>query len=138
MNPATVREAAKEGEPIFFGDATQDAALDHAQIRTAKVMVVAIPDAPATERITFLARSLNVRLHIIIRTRFLREVERLHRLGANEVIPEEFETSVAIFSRVLERFGIPEEQIQEQVAALRSHCYEVLRIQEMKANVLTE
>ena len=101
-------------------------------------MVVAIPDAPATERITFLARSLNLRLHIIIRTRFLREVETLNRLGANDVIPEEFETSVGIFSRVLEQFGIPEAQIQEQVAALRSHCYEVFRIQEMKADVLTE
>jgi CPA2 family monovalent cation:H+ antiporter-2 len=77
-------------------------------------------------------------LHIIIRTRFLREVETLNRLGANDVIPEEFETSVGIFSRVLERFGIPEKQIQEQVATLRSHCYEVFRIQEIKEEVLTE
>ena len=138
MNPATVREAVKRGEPISFSDATQEAALDHAHIKTAKVMVVAIPDAPATKRITFLARHLNPRLHIIIRTRFLNEVEGLYRLGANDVIPEEFETSVGIFGKVLKRFGIPEKQIQEQVAALRSHCYETFRIQEIKDEVLTE
>ncbi len=132
MNPATVREDAAKGVPIFFGDATQESTLEYAHIHNARVMVVAIPDAPATERITYLARRLNPGLHIIIRTRFLREVEALTRMGANAVIPEEFETSVEIFSRVLEQFDITEEEIQEYVTDLRSDCYRVFRVDSVK------
>ena len=47
---------------------------------------------------------------------------------ADYVIPEEFETSVGIFSQVLEQFGVQENQIEEQVAALRSDCYRVFRV----------
>ncbi len=127
MNPATVREARSRDEPIFFGDATQEATLKHAHIETARVVVVAIPDAPASERITQLARQLNPDVHIIIRTRFLSEVETLYRLGADAVIPEEFETSVEIFSRVLEQFGIEDEKIGDMAEDLRSDCYRLFR-----------
>jgi CPA2 family monovalent cation:H+ antiporter-2 len=48
-------------------------------------------------------------------------------LGANEVIPEEFETSIEIFARVLRQYLIPREDIERQIAAIRSDSYEMLR-----------
>ena len=48
-------------------------------------------------------------------------------LGANEVIPEEFETSIEIFSRVLREYGIARHVIQRQVTAIRSEGYQMLR-----------
>jgi len=56
---------------------------------------------PSTRRITGITRRLNPKVHLIVRTRYLQEIEPLYELGANEVIPEEFETSVEIFTRVL-------------------------------------
>jgi len=127
MNPETVRNKQAEGEPIFFGDAAHEAVLEHAGVKTAKVMVVAISDPIATRRITSLAHKLNPRLYIIVRTRFVREMKPLFELGANEVIPEEFETSVEIFSRVLSKYLIPRNEIEKFITEVRSDGYEMFR-----------
>ncbi len=127
MNPETVRKEKQKGEPIYYADAGQEAVLDHANIKEARILVLVISDPAATRRITFIARSLNPTLYIIARTRFLQEMEPLYELGANEVIPEEFETSVEIFSRVLTRFMIPRDEIDRFVTLVRSDGYEMFR-----------
>ncbi|MCB2205340.1 cation:proton antiporter [bacterium] len=129
MNPDTVRNERMAGVPIGFGDATQDAVLLHAGAATAKVVVIAISDPAATGRITERVRALNSSAHIIARTRFISEVLKLAVLGADEVIPEEFETAIEIFARTLEAIGIDEEQIRDQVRQLRSDGYAAFRQQ---------
>ncbi len=127
MNPAAVRSERAKGEPIFFGDATQAAILLHADIRQARTLVVVINDPAATRRITELARRLNPRVYILVRTRFVSEMNALIELGANDVIPEEFETSVEIFSRVLAKYFIPKEEIEKMTSDIRSDGYEMFR-----------
>ncbi|MBE0642962.1 MAG: cation:proton antiporter [Bacteroidetes bacterium] len=127
MNPDTVRLERSHGVPIQFGDATQDGVLLHAGLREARVVVIAISDPAATGRITERVRHLRPNAHIITRTRFTSEVPRLYALGANEVIPEEFETAVEIFARTLRSLGIDEEEIRSQVARLRKDGYALLR-----------
>jgi len=51
----------------------------------------------------------------------------LYELGASEVIPEEFETSVEIFTRVLVRYLIPRDEIDKFSAEVRADGYEILR-----------
>ncbi|NLI82173.1 MAG: potassium transporter KefB [Deltaproteobacteria bacterium] len=126
-NPVTVKKEKAKGEPIIYGDASHEAVLEHAGIHRAAVMVVGIPDPVATRMVVSSARNLNPRLHIITRTRFLQEMKPLYDLGANEVIPEEFETSVEIFSRVLARYLIPKEEIERFVAEVRNDGYSMLR-----------
>jgi CPA2 family monovalent cation:H+ antiporter-2 len=127
MNPETVRTERAKGTPIVYGDAAQAAVLQHAHIETARIVVVAISDAAATRRVVELARRLNPSVHIIARTRYSQEVGPLCALGANETIPEEFETSIEIFARVLRRYLIPREDIERQIAAIREDGYEMLR-----------
>ncbi len=43
------------------------------------------------------------------------------------MIPEEFETSIEIFARVLNRFGISRSIIEQQIAKIREQGYEILR-----------
>lgn len=127
MNPVTVKKEKARGEPIFYGDASQEAVLEHVGARHARIMVVAIPDPVATRMVVATARNLNPRLHIITRTRFLPEMKPLYELGANEVIPEEFETSVEIFTRVLTKYLIPRDEIEAFAARVRSDGYGMLR-----------
>jgi CPA2 family monovalent cation:H+ antiporter-2 len=127
MNPETVRAEKEKGEPIYYGDAGQEAVLNHANIREAKIIVLVLSDPAATRKIALTARHLNPGIHIIARTRFLQEMEALYELGVNEVIPEEFETSVEIFSRVLSRYLIPRDEIDRFVTEVRSGGYEMLR-----------
>src|SRR5262245_24193005 len=55
------------------------------------------------------------------------EIVRLYRLGANQVIPEEFETAVAIFARVLQEYHGPRNVISLQVYLIRKEHYGTLR-----------
>jgi CPA2 family monovalent cation:H+ antiporter-2 len=126
-NPFTIRTERKKGERVVFGDAAKREVLEHAQIGTARIMVIAISDAAASRRIAALARSLAPTLHIIVRTRYLAEMEPLFELGVNEVIPEEFETSVEILSRVLRNFLVPQDAIEQCAAEVRRDGYEMLR-----------
>jgi K+:H+ antiporter len=127
MNADTVRKARKAGMPIFFGDATQEAVLEHARIHEARTVVVAINDPAATRRITEAIRRLNPTVHLIVRTRYLQEMKPLYELGANEVIPEEFETAVEIFARLLTKYLVPREEIARLISDLRADGYDMFR-----------
>ena len=127
MNPETIQREKKEGIPIHFGDAAQEEVLRHANINKARMLVIAINDAAATRRITSIAHHLNPSLHIIVRTRFMQEVNALKDLGANEVIPEEFETSIEIFNRVLKCYLIDQNKIDELTSQIRSDNYQMFR-----------
>ncbi|MFC1730709.1 cation:proton antiporter [candidate division KSB1 bacterium] len=127
MNPERVRYCKAEGEPIYYGDSTQEVVLQHANIKDARIVVIAINDPASTRRITTIIRRLNPKVHLIVRSRLLQEMKPLYELGASEVIPEEFETSVEIFTRVLVKYLIPRDEIEALVAEIRSDGYEMFR-----------
>ncbi|HTN76795.1 MAG TPA: cation:proton antiporter [Pirellulaceae bacterium] len=127
MNPVTVREQRRQGLPIFFGDCSRVAVLEHAGVHQASALMVAISDPATTRRAVQTARSLNENLHILARTRYLLDVDDLRRLGADEIVPEELETSIEIFARLLEHYHVPRNLIWDYVDRLRSDHYGALR-----------
>jgi len=127
LNSETVRVEQANGEPIYYGDATQEVVLEKAGVEKARVMVIAISDPAATRRIITTARRMSPGIHIIVRTRFISNVDDLHNLGANEVIPEEYETSIEIFARVLNRYLVPVDEIESFINMVRSEDYEMFR-----------
>jgi len=128
LNPETYRNAVEVKEPIIFGDVSSPTILREAGIGTARGIVFAISDPATTRRGVKAARALgNEGLFIIVRTRYASEIDELYRLGADDVIPEEFETSIEIFTRVLGKFHIPRNIIDAQIKVLRGECYGVLR-----------
>jgi monovalent cation:H+ antiporter-2, CPA2 family len=127
QNGQVVRRARLDREPIFFGDGTRADVLEHVGIHRARVLVFAIAAVEEERRGVAVARQLNPELRIIVRTRYVREIEELRRLGADEVVPEEFETSIEIFSRVLERYGVPETRIYRAAVEARADQYGILR-----------
>ncbi|WP_353685318.1 cation:proton antiporter [Thermodesulfovibrio sp. 3462-1] len=128
LNPDTVRKMKKKGEPIYYGDGTSPEILHKLGIHRAKILMIAISDPVSTRKIVQIAKTLNQKIHTIVRTRFITEIEELTKLGADEVIPEEFETSLEIFARVLHRFGVPRNQILQMIEKIRAEGYEILRL----------
>lgn len=127
MNAATVRKELANGEPITFGDAANETVLHHVQINKARVAVIAISNAEATKRIVSAIRHLTGNPYIIVRTRYVNEIEENLKLGADEVIPEEFETSIEIFTRVLGKYLIPRHHVEDFTEEVRSHNYAMFR-----------
>lgn len=127
MNAVTVKEESHRGEPIIFGDAVHTTMLSHVNVHRARVVVVAISDPVATKHVISSVRELSEKVHVIVRTRFVQEMEENYRLGADEVIPEEFETSIEIFTRVLAKYLMPRDEIALFTSSIRADNYEMLR-----------
>lgn len=127
MNPQTVRDERAKGEPILYGDASHESVLQQADIRYARIVVIVISDPLASRRITATVKEENPKAFIIVRTRFITEMKYLYDLGVNQVIPEEFETSIEIFSRVLAKYLIPINEIERLIVEVRADGYEMFR-----------
>ncbi|HSL89085.1 MAG TPA: cation:proton antiporter [Ignavibacteriaceae bacterium] len=127
MNPDTVREEKQKGEKIIFGDISKLEILEDVCINRANVLVFAISDPGTTRRSLSLAKQLNPNIYTVVRTRYVNEIDELAKLGADAIIPEEFETSLEIFRKVLEKYHIPLNIIMKQVAIIRNESYKLLR-----------
>ncbi len=125
-SPESFEKAKRNNEPIIFGDATQATILKHAHVQEARVIVIAISDPGATRKMLTTIRQFTQTATIIVRTKYVKEIEDTLRLGANEVVPEEFETSIEIFTRVLKKYLVPFDEIQEFINQIRSSDYEML------------
>lgn len=137
-NPETVRKERRKKIDILFGDATNREVLEYAGIREARVIVIAISDQSYVGRIIRIARLMNPSLYIVARARYMAEVSPLIDLGADEVISEEYEASLEIFTRVLSQYFIPHGEIGQLMDELRGSGYEMLRKPRMPEPMLQE
>ncbi len=126
LNPETVNRLTAKKENVIFGDVTRKETLDLAHIGTARCIVFAISDPGAAATGLQLSNEMNPHIFTIVRARDTSNIDELKHLGANVVIPEEFETSLQIFSKVLENYHIPLNVIMQQMAILRSESYQLM------------
>ncbi len=136
LNPDLIREAAAKGENYVYGDCVKEEILEKANIHHAAVIVFAISDPLSSKIGLQIAKKLNPHIYAIVRTRYVSEIQNLITLGADEVIPEEFETSLQIFSKVLRRFHIPLNVIMKQVSILRGESYSMMTKEELTTHPL--
>ena len=127
LNTETVKRARREGEPIFYGDATRREVLEHVGIERARVVVFAISDPTAVGRAVRTARDLNPAVEIVVRSQRIQEIEGLRRLGANDVVAQKVEAAIEIFTRVLHRYHVPRNVVRAQIRVLRGEGYRMLR-----------
>ena len=126
MNPTTV-EKYRSTEPIRHRDASFPLVLEHLGASTARALAILTSDPAGSRAIIANARAMNPSLHIIVRTRFLGNLNSYKEVGANEVIPEEFETSLEVFARVLNHYLVPRQTIDQYVSAIRRENYGMQR-----------
>lgn len=136
LNPDIVREAIAKGEKVIFGDCVKEEILNQANVQHANLIVFAISDPSSSRRGLQITKKLSPNIYAIVRTRYTSEIENLIKLGADEVIPEEFETSLQIFSKVLRRFHIPLNVIMKQVSILRGESYSMMIKEELTTHPL--
>ena len=122
-----VKRALTEGITTHYGDCAQEETLSRAGLKEARMIVFSISDYAVMEKSVRLARKINPAVTIMVRTRLTAQVEELKSAGADEVIPEEFETSIEIFSRVLRDYRIPNNIIEQQVELIRLEGYSMFR-----------
>jgi len=123
LNAETVAREKARGENIIYGDASREAVLDYAEIRTAKTIVITIPHMDAVKGIITTARRMNPQVSIITRSKFISETSELYHLGADEVIVDERESAIQIFRRILMSKNMPVQDIEQFSKEIRTELY---------------
>jgi len=136
LNPETVALCKERGQNILYGDVTKREILAAANISEANIIVFAISAPESTKIALRLAKQMNPKIFAIVRTRYISEIDELKKFGADEVIPEEFETSLQIFNKVLVKYHIPLNVIMKQVSILRGESYQFLRKEKEEKHLL--
>lgn len=124
----TVKTMRRKGEPIYYGDCTDKKSLLRAGIDHARAVVLGISDASAIGKSIAMIREINKKAFIIVRARTLDDVAELYRAGADVVVTEKFETSIQIFSQLLNHFTVDPELILEQQAIIRRECEKIFQL----------
>lgn len=127
LDPERVAAARQDGHPATYGDATSNFVLQHVHVYSARTAIIAISDPQACRTIITQIRNICKTVYLIVRTRAISEVNQFYRLGANEVIPEEFEVSVEVFTRLLNRYLVPQDEIEAFASEIRQGAYDMLR-----------
>ena len=122
MNATTVREERSKGAPLEVGDATRASVLKRLGVERARLLVLAVNDIAAAQRIAQVATQLAPQLHVLARAIYINEVRQLQDAGADEVVPQELEASVEILVRALRRFLVADDEIGRRVAAVREEA----------------
>ena len=140
FDPATVHKLQQKGETVIYGDAVNEPILKKGHVHTADIVVISVGEIITTMAILNKVRQMNPRAFIIVRARVVDDIEELYKLGANQVIPEEFETAIELFKRILKKILVPRKEIEVAVAKIRDENYGIFREEEedFKLNVLKD
>jgi CPA2 family monovalent cation:H+ antiporter-2 len=126
-NAAAVAAGRRAGEPIAFGDATRRSMLERVQVARARLVSIAVSDPVAVRRIVPQVRALAPQARVVVRTRYVAEMDALYQLGASLVVAEEFEATIDLLGAVLRSLGVAASAVQRFADELREGGYEALR-----------
>lgn len=127
MNPVIVENQQALGIPIIYGKASNESVLKELGITSALCIVISASTYDETLKTIDAARRLNPDIHIIVRTKYLKNIDEVIEAGADEVIPKEFETSIMMFTRIMDYYNKDVDEITDAVNDLRSDNYDAFR-----------
>lgn len=100
INIENIHRATRADESVYLGDVSRPEVLQELGLERAALLVVAINDARATERVISVARQIVPSVKILARTQFDEDVTQLERSGASAVVAAEREAAREIIRRV--------------------------------------
>ena len=127
LNPVIVEQQQALGVPIIYGNASNESVLKELRITSAQCIVISASTYEGTLKTIDTARRLNPDIHIIVRTKYLKNIDEVIDAGADEVIPKEFETSILMFTRIMDYYNKDMDEIADAVNDLRSDNYDAFR-----------
>lgn len=108
-----------EGTRVVYGDATHEEVLAAALPQSARLIVVALPDAFQARRVIVLARKLNPAIETVVRTHSEAEALYLAESGVGLAVMGEREIAVGMSDFALQRLGVSARDARSTVDRLR-------------------
>jgi len=117
----------KRGTQVVYGNATNSQILKHVGIAQARMVVITISNPLEVQAIVMAIRKLAPKCHVIATSRKTADFVKLFDAGANEIISEQFEISVEVVTRVLSRYLVTRNEIDDFIVRLRQLNYDMER-----------
>jgi CPA2 family monovalent cation:H+ antiporter-2 len=127
LDPVRVRTARQIGQPVVYGDSTDEQVLEEVGIANANAVVISFSDPRTSLAILRSLRRLRADVTVLVRTTDDTRSRELKDAGATEVVPEAFEASLMLASHVLMSLQVPAAHVMRSVEELRANRYEMLR-----------
>ncbi len=135
FDPDAVKKRMDKGEVIIYGDAVNEPILLKAHVDKADIVLVSIGNLITSLAVIEKVRNISNHAYIIVRTRKVEDIEELYKMGADKVIPEEFETSVELFDQVLSKLMVPRKEINRVIDRIRKDNYGVFQEKDEKSDL---
>ncbi|WP_019556526.1 monovalent cation:proton antiporter family protein [Thiomicrorhabdus arctica] len=126
MDIRRVNEARAAGESVYYGDASKQTILHAAAIERAKIVIITFSDFHATIKTLKAIRQHYPDIPILVRTLDDQYLNELTAAGANEVVPDTFESSIMLASHLLLMIGQPPRKVLKQTREARKDRYRLL------------
>ncbi|MBF6058461.1 cation:proton antiporter [Thiomicrorhabdus heinhorstiae] len=126
MDILRVNEARAAGENVFYGDSSKQTILQSSAIDKAKIVMITFSDYHGALKVLKTIRHLNSEIPVLVRSLDDKHVNELIAAGANEVIPDTFESSIMLSSHLLLLIGKSPRQVLKQTRDIRRDRYRLL------------
>jgi CPA2 family monovalent cation:H+ antiporter-2 len=123
IDHALAEAARNAGLPTVWGDTAHIEVLEAAEIRTARLMLVAVSDAVSARTAVEKARAVNPSLRIVARALYPEHLAELANLGVYEAVQPEMEAGLEMVRQVLSHYGKPAAEVQRFTDAVRDDLY---------------
>jgi len=127
LDPARIRAALQAGDPVIFGDSSDEEMLMKAGLKTASAIVISFSDPTTSIDILRCVRRLRENVPVLVRTQDDSRLVELKEAGATDVVPETFEASLMLVSQVLMLLNVPVARVVRMIGEIRTSRYAVLR-----------
>jgi CPA2 family monovalent cation:H+ antiporter-2 len=127
LDPARIRAARQAGDPVIYGDSSDEEMLARAGLDSASAVVISFADPQMSIGILHSIRRLRPQVPVLVRTQDDARIKELQEAGATDVVPETFEASLMLVSHVLMLLHVPVSRVVRTLGEIRSNRYAVLR-----------
>jgi monovalent cation:H+ antiporter-2, CPA2 family len=127
LDPARIRAARQAGDPVIYGDSSDEELLGRAGLSHASAVVISFSDPATSVGILRSLRRLRPDVPVLVRTADDARLKELQDAGATDVVPETFEASLMLVSHVLMLLHVPVPRVLRTLSDIRNSRYAVLR-----------
>ncbi len=127
LDLARVRPARQAGDPVIYGDSSDESVLAGCGLDTASAVVISFANPLVSVGIVRAVRAMRADVPVLVRTQDDVGLAELTQAGATEVVPETFEASLMLVSQVLMLLRVPVSRVVRTVGEIRSRRYATLR-----------
>ena len=127
LDPVRIRASRQAGDPVMYGDSSDEELLMKAGLDHASAVVISFSDPNTAIAILRSIRRLRPKVPVLVRTQDDERLKELQEAGATDVVPETFEASLMLVSHVLTLLHVPMSRVVRTVGQIRNNRYAVLR-----------